>query len=331
MTPTTHARPRAATAVAHPNIALVKYWGKRPGADNIPATPSLSIALGGLATRTTARAAATDTVRINGRPARDAKVAAFIAMLRETRGLPPLAVSTVNDFPTGAGLASSAAGFAALVSAVDAAFGWGLSAEERSRLARRGSVSAARSVYGGFVALDSARDRDPAARPVLDADAWPLEVVVAIVSEAPKAVASTPGMERSRRTSAFYDDWTRAAPADFQAAHQAVAARDFEGLATVAEHSCLKMHAVMLATRPPLWYWSAATIAVLQAVRGLREGGAQVFFSVDAGPQVKAVCAPGHGDRVARGLAAVPGVLRILRSGVGGGARCEAGAVNKRE
>ena len=268
------------------------------------------------------RAATTDTVHVNGQPARDAKIAAFIAMLRETRDLPPLAVSTANDFPTGAGLASSASGFAALVSAVDAAFGWNLTAEQRSRLARRGSVSAARSVYGGFVALEPGPD--PAAQPVLDADAWPLEVVAAIVSDAPKAVASTPGMERSRRTSPFYDSWTRSAEDDYRAARQAVAARDFDGLATVAEHNCLKMHAVMFASQPPLWYWSVATLAVLQAVRTLRRHGAAVFFTVDAGPQVKAVCAPGHGERVAEHLAAVNGVLRVLRGRVGGAPRCEA-------
>ena len=308
-----------ATAIAHPNIALVKYWGKREGSGNIPATPSLSLTLDALATRTTVEAAPEDSLRINGERRCDAKVHCLMRQMRAAFDLPPLAVSTTNDFPTGAGLASSASGFAALVTAVDAAFDLGLDASERSVWARRGSASAARSIHGGFATLGD--DTSWAAAPLASAEHWPLEVVVAIASTQAKTVTSTQGMEHTRRTSPFYDGWLRSTPADYDAARRAVLERDFAALANVAEHSCLKMHGLMLSTVPALLYWNEATLAAIHTIRALQDGSVQVFFTVDAGPQVKAVCAPGHGAAVADKLASVPGVRRIVRGGLGAGAR----------
>lgn len=306
-------------AVAHPNVALVKYWGKQPGAANIPATPSLSITLGALATRTHVEAATEDRVFINGRAVADAKVLSLVARMRTVWQLPPVVVRSANDFPTGAGLASSASGCAALVAAMDHAFGLRLTPAEQSTWARRGSASAARSVFGGFVTLEA--QADWAAMPLLCKEAWPLEVAIAITSEARKPTPSTIGMESSRATSPFFNAWTRTASADFHAARQAVLERRHDALADIAEHSCLKMHAVMLSTQPPLLYWNAATLAAIGTVRRLREAGTPAFFSVDAGPQVKAVCAPGYGDEVAAALAQTPGVLRVLTSALGDGAR----------
>ena len=320
--------PERMAAIAHPNVAIVKYWGKQVAADgaaldeNLPASPSLSIAIGALATRTVVRAASEDELRINGKATSDAKVASLVAEMRRVWQLPPLVVSTCNDFPTGAGLASSASGFAALVIAIDGAFALGLSASERSVWARRGSASAARSVVGGFAELASGEGDEWAASPVLGKDAWPLEVVVAIVSEEAKRVPSSLGMENSRRTSPFYSAWIESTHDDFAAARQAVLGQDFEALSAIAESSCLKLHALMLSTRPALLYWHAATLACIATVRRLQERGTPVFFTIDAGPQVKAVCIPGHGDAVAAALTATPGVVRVLRSGIGDGARC---------
>ena len=316
-----------ATAIAHPNVALVKYWGKQPEAhnarrENTPATPSLSIALSALATRTAVAAAEQDELRVNGRPATDARIAGLIAEMRRAWALPPISVTTCNDFPTSAGLASSASGFAALVTAIDGAFALGLSVRERSVWARRASASAARSVVGGFAALaPTGDDGEWASSAVLAKEAWPLEVVVAVVSETAKGVPSNVGMEQSRRSSPFYSAWVESTRNDFEAARQAVVARDFDALARVAEHSCFKMHAVMLATQPALVYWKAATLACIDAVRRLQDAGASVFCTIDAGPQVKAVCAPGQGGTVADALAQAPGVLRVVKSGIGGAAR----------
>ena len=316
----------SATAEAHPNIALVKYWGKRTGTDNVPATPSLSITLSQLRTRTRVDvdpSLADHVVRLNGNVVRDAKIDACIARLvaRSRRPDVKLTVVTDNDFPTAAGLASSASGFAALITAIDAVLDLRLSAGERSIEARRASASAARSLFGGFVTLSGGADADSwIARPELDASAWPLAVVVAICSEKPKAVSSSAGMRHST-TSPFFDRWTQAGAADFEAARAAIAARDFARLGEVAEANCLAMHAVMLSARPGLVYWTGATVDCVDCVRRLRDTGEAVFFTIDAGPQVKAVCEPESAERVRAALERVPGVERVLVVGLGDGAR----------
>ncbi len=310
-----------ATAVAHPNIALVKYWGKQDGAGNLPATPSLSITVAGLSTTSRVEAAARDSLCINGEARRESKVETLLDAMRDAFEVPRLAIESRNDFPTGAGLASSASGFAALVTAIDAEFDLGLTPQQRSTWARRGSASAARSIFGGFATLDAQNGTWSGAE-LLAKDAWPLEVVIAVTDETPKPVSSSTGMDRSRDTSPFYDAWCRSTGADFDNACRAVADRDFESLSEVAEHSCLKLHALMLSSRPPLHYWNQATIAAIDTVRRLREAGTPVFFTIDAGPQVKAVCAPGQGGSVAALLAKSRGVLRVIRGGLGDGARC---------
>ena len=312
-----------ATAIAHPNIALVKYWGKQSGCRNLPATPSVSITVAGLTTTTRVEAAERDSLRINGEFRQDPRVGALLDAMRDHFELPPLAIETRNDFPTGAGLASSASGFAALVTAIDDEFDLKLTLRERSTWSRRGSASAARSIFGGFATLAS-RDGAWAGAELLAKDAWPLEVAVAVTDETPKPVSSSEGMERSRATSPFYDAWCRSTEDDFETACRAVAARDFASLSEVAEHSCLKLHALMMSSRPPLLYWNQATIAAIETIRRLREAGTPVFYTIDAGPQVKAVCAPGHGGSVAALLAKSPGVLRVVGGGLGDGAHSSA-------
>ena len=313
--------PSRSTATAHPNIALVKYWGKQPGPGNVPATPSLSLTLDALTTTTTVAASARDRMVLNGTEVADAKVARFLGALRGTFDIPPLDVTTASDFPTGCGLASSASGFAALITAIDGALGLDLSLDERSAWARRGSGSAARSVVGGFGAL---RERGGAwtAEEVLPPEAWPLRVVIGITTRAAKAVGSTEGMERSRLTSPFYASWVRSTAEDFASARRAVVERDFDVLARVSEASCLKMHALMLSSQPGLIYWNGATVEGLHCLRALRAGGRPVFFTVDAGPQIKAVCMPDCAADVEAALAAVPGVEEVIVSGLGPAADC---------
>lgn len=308
-----------ATAVAHPNVALVKYWGKQTGAGNRPATPSLSVTLSGIATTTRVEAAPADRLWLNGEEVQDAKVAGFLAELRTTFDIPGVAITTANDFPTGAGLASSASGFAALTTAIDAAFGLGLDRAERSVWARRGSASAARSIFGGFVALVE-RGVEAMAEPIADADHWPLAVTVGVASQRMKSVGSTEGMERARATSPFYGAWTTSTDDDFATALRAVRARDFEALAEVAEHSSMKLHALTLTSRPAIVYWAPATVAALHALARLRSAGTGVFASIDAGPQVKAFSGLEDADEVAETLANVPGIERVIRCGIGAGA-----------
>jgi diphosphomevalonate decarboxylase len=155
---------------------------------------------------------------------------------------------------------------------------------------------------------------------LLGAEDWPLRVVIAVTSSGAKAVKSSEGMRLSAETSPFYQAWVASTPDDFAAAEQAVEARDFPALAELSEHSSLKMHGLMLSSRPGLLYWNPTTLACLQRVRELQADGVTVFATMDAGPQVKAICPPASEAAVMAALGTVPGVLQLLSSGLGRGA-----------
>ncbi len=316
----------SATAHAGANIALVKYWGKRDAGLNLPAAGSLSITLADLFTETTVTLApdlAADEFRLDGR-ATDA--AALTRVPDRLRG-PAVARCRIDiryNCATGAGLASSASGFAALVVAAAGVFGGPSGRGDLSVIARRGSGSAARSLFGGFCEMhagESPGGEDCRAEGLFDSDHWPLEVVVAITNRGRKAVSSRDGMNRTMKTSPYYPAWVETVPGDLALARRAIAGRDFEALAAVAEASALKMHASAMAASPGLLYWNAATMACLHAVRELRAEGRPVFFTVDAGPQVKAICLPEAADEVAATLAGLAGVSDVLRTPLGSGAR----------
>lgn len=317
-----------AAARARSNIALIKYWGKAEGGLNVPAVGSISITLDGLWSETRVRFDASlpgDALVLDGQRREDrlARVSAFLDIVRGLAGVDTRAsVESTNNFPTGAGLASSASGFAALAAAAAAALGLELSDRELSILARRGSGSAARSIFGGFVEMhagSAADGSDSYAEPLLPGEQWPVEVVVAVTDAAEKAVASGAGMTLSAQSSPYYAAWVDTHPADMAGARAAIEARDFAALADVAESSCMKMHAAAMAGRPPLVYWNGVTVELIHRVRALRADGLDVFFTIDAGPQLKAVCAPGTGADVEAALAAVPGVRQTLLTGLGPG------------
>lgn len=317
-----------ARARARANIALVKYWGKSDAALNIPAVGSISITLDGLWSDTEVEFGSGlkhDSFVLNGKEdaAQLRRVTGCLDLLRREAGVEmPARVVSQNNFPTGAGLASSASGFAALVGAAAQALGLERSAKELSILARRGSGSAARSIFGGFVEMyigEATDGNDSYATPLLGADDWPLQVVIAVTETGAKATGSTKGMQSSEATSPFYRAWVESAPADLDAARSAIVSQDFAALADVAEHSCLKLHALAMTSRSPLLYWNPATLACIQAVRALQRGGVPVFFTIDAGPQLKAVCLPEATDRVAAELHEVGGVVDVLVTGLGPG------------
>jgi diphosphomevalonate decarboxylase len=322
--------PGRCAARAHSNVALVKYWGKRDEALNLPAVGSISVTLEALVTDTEVvfdPRLGRDSLDRNGHSDSDetVRVSAVLDRVRARAGVDlRAAVTSRNSFPTGAGLASSASGFAALALAAVSAAGLELEPDELSVLARLGSGSAPRSLYGGFVemrrgALDDGSDA--VARPLFAADHWPLEVLVTVVSETAKAVGSSVGMGHSAGSSPFFPAWLDGAAGDLEEARAAIAGRDLERLGAVAEHSCLKMHAVCMAARPGLVYWQPATLAVMELVRRARERGLPVFFTIDAGPQVKVFCEPTAADRLEESLTAVPGVQRVIRSRLGPPAR----------
>jgi len=316
-----------ATARAHSNIALIKYWGKRDAARNLPAAGSISITLEGLHTDTRVDfdpTLAADTCELDGEPVATERMRPLLDHIRARAAIESRArIITHNNFPTGAGLASSASGFAALTLAATAAAGLQLSRRQLSTLARLGSGSAARSLFGGYVEMlrgSAADGHDAHAVPLLDAADWPLAVVVAITDADAKAVDSRRGMTASAAGSPFYASWLRQTDADLVAMRAIIAQHDFHALGALAEHNCLKMHALMLSTQPALLYWNGATVNAMHALRALRKDGVPVYFTIDAGPQIKALCPPEFAATTAATLAAVPGVQSVLRTGLGPGA-----------
>ncbi len=326
-----------ATAIAHPNIALVKYWGKRNLEMNLPATGSLSVTLAGLETETTVEfddGLEFDTLQLDGNSmgesgARD-RVESFLDLVRERAGIEMRArVVTRNNFPTAGGLASSASGFAALAKAATAAAGLELGDEQLSALARRGSGSAARSIFGGFVEmLPGAEDDEQGAhaRQIAKASHWNLHCLVAETDSGEKSVGSTEGMMHTERTSPYFEPWLEVAASDVVSAAAAVRDRDFETLGDIAVTNAMRMHASAIAADPPLLYWNGTTVELIRMLEERRREGDELFFSIDAGPHVKVFC-PGDGvEHVFELLEGVEGVDEIHETTPGQGARLVDGA-----
>jgi diphosphomevalonate decarboxylase len=311
--------PSSVTVSAAANIALIKYWGKRDGVGNQPATASLSAGMDDL--RTTTTLSFSDTPEHTFETALDlaatTRITRFLDVLYERFELSDrLHIETANNFPTGTGLASSASGFAALTLGVNALFNLALSPTILSQLARMGSGSAARSIFGGFVEVIPADDAY--AQPLLSSSQWPLDIIVAVTNDAPKEISSTAAMLQTANTSPLYDTWLSSHPADMLQAKTALHERDFDKLAAVSELSCLKMHSAIMTSAPPILYWQPATIAVMHEVQRARSQGIAAFYSIDAGAQVKVFCEPESTSALLGRLTSINGVTRTLQTKVGG-------------
>ncbi|MBS2014229.1 MAG: diphosphomevalonate decarboxylase [Deltaproteobacteria bacterium] len=319
--------PTSVTAVAHPNIALAKYWGKRTGDGNVPAVPSLSVTLAGMTTTTTVtfdEALAHDELVLDGvtvdpsaRP--HVRAATMLDRVREaSRTTARARVVSANDFPTASGLASSASGFAALALAASRAAGLDLAPAEVAELARRSSASAARSVFGGFAELDGGEGATGAARQVAPGSALDLRLVVCVTTEGAKSTSSTEGMSLTQATSPYYAAWVADAPRVHREMRAALLAGDFVKVGELAEHSALAMHACAMAAG--VVYVTGATLAALAEVRAIRAEGIPAFGTIDAGPHLKCIVRSSDLSAVKARLARVPGVLRLIEAAPGEGA-----------
>jgi diphosphomevalonate decarboxylase len=333
-----------ATAVAHPNIAFVKYWGQIDSALNLPANPSLSMNLAALTTVTTVEfqpALPGDVVRIGDQPASGyrlglsgavqaqgsgtpqalARVVAHLDQVRALAGIEiPAKVASHNDFPAGTGLASSASAFAALSLAASRAAGLDLEEAELSRLARLGSGSACRSVPAGFTLWQGENDETSFAQQVAPPEHWDLHDVVAIVSHEHKAVGSYDGHTLAP-SSSFHAARLATVPETLATIQTGIRQRDLASMGPAIELDALAMHGVMMTSQPSLLYWRPETMAVLQAVRAWREEGLGVYFTLDAGPNVHCFCGAGDAGEVAQRLRNLVGVQGVLVSGPGSGVR----------
>ncbi len=327
---------RTCSAQAHPNIALIKYWGNRDNALRLPANGSISMNLAGLETRTQVTWNLTpdtheDSLSINGSaitgPALQ-RVTAFLDLVRQMAGMDWRAnVSSENNFPAGAGIASSASAFAALALAATKAAGLDLSEKDLSRLARRGSGSACRSIPGGFVEWQAGtNDLDSYAFSIAPPEHWPLVDCIAILSSEHKRTSSTEGHALAG-TSPLQAARVVDAPRRLEICRQAIHQRDFEALADIVELDSNLMHAVMQTSSPPLLYWLPETVTIMQEVRAWRKAGLPACYTIDAGPNVHVICERGSAEAAAAKLVELPGVQEVRQAAMGGGARLVASAL----
>ena len=275
-------------ARAHANIALVKYWGKENEEQVIPYNSSLSLTLDKLYTDTTIETSVKDEFYLNGELADEKdkeKVFRFIDRFRSlSLRKNTIRITSVNNFPTAAGLASSASGYAALATAANRYFNLNMSNRELSEITRFGSGSATRSLFGGFAIWK--KETVPYAYEFDRAD-WDIAMIIVIISQDHKEISSREAMSNTVRTSPFYPAWVESANIDFEQMMLAIKKQDFRSVGEITRNNALRMHASMMAANPPIVYWQPLSLAVLQLVDQMNREGFECYATMDAGPNVK--------------------------------------------
>lgn len=286
-------------AKAYTNIALIKYWGKQDEDLIIPSNSSLSLTLDAFYTITNVSFSKNnqkDRFYLNKQlqnNQQSKKVYQFLDLVRKKAQTDLFAeVTSYNHVPTAAGLASSASGMAALAGACNEALRLNLSNEELSALARRGSGSACRSIFGGFVEWEKGNSDSSSLAHQIESNHWEdqLAMIFILVNDRPKTISSRLGMQQTVKTSSYFPIWVKEAEKDLIIAKNAIANQDFEALGKVSEANALKMHATTLACEPPFSYWSPDSLRAMDEVRTLRQQGFSCYFTMDAGPNVKVLC-----------------------------------------
>ena len=314
-----------ATAQASPNIAFIKYWGNREDTLRLPSNGSISMNLDGLYTRTTVSFQPSlpfDELIINGREVTGPGLDRISYILDIIRGMANIyeraEVMSENNFPSGAGIASSASAFAALALAGSIAAGLKLSEQELSRLARRGSGSASRSIPGGFVEWqEGASDEDSFAFSIAEPGHWGLVDCVAVVSALHKKTGSTEGHSIAW-TSPLQAARVADASRRLDICRKAILERDFNTFASIVELDSDMMHAVMMTSTPALHYWKPASLDVMNGVRQWRMEGIPVCYTVDAGPNIHVICPETEAQMIDKRLREVKGVDNVLVARPGG-------------
>lgn len=316
-----------ATAKAHSNIAFIKYWGNADESLRLPANASLSMNLEGVNTITTVvwdPEYEVDTLIINGNPA-DSKATQRVSIqldaIRRRLDLDLNAsVISENNFPMGAGIASSASSFAALTLAAVTAAGTTLTERELSSIARLGSGSASRSIPSGYVEwCTGSNHEDSVAYTIAPVHHWDLVDVIGVISTGHKDVGSREG-HGTALTSPYQPARVMTAAARLDQCKEALFTHNFTKFAEVVEHDSNMMHAVMMTSQPALFYWQPASLLLMDSVRRWRAEGLSVCYTLDAGPNVHCLTTTSDADEIEHRVKALMGVQNILRAPVGGGA-----------
>ena len=323
-----------ATVLAPANIAFIKYWGAKDLDQAVPVNTSVSMTLTECTSLSTVEFAegadGPDRIEIVGE---DGSLTLPEAGFREriqrhlervrrwTGRAGRFRVATRNSFPTGAGMASSASGFAALAIASTRALGLELDVAELSTLARMsGSGSAARSVLGGYVEWSWDGGPGGHANSLAPASHWDLRDVIALVESGEKEVSSLEGHRRAP-TSPHYAARQKVLPSRIAATRRAIAERDLAALGPVLEEEAIELHLIAMSSRPPIFYWKPGTLLVLEALRRGRERGLEAWATMDAGANVHVICTPAAEKDVVRLLKQLPEVKGVVLDGVGPGPR----------
>jgi diphosphomevalonate decarboxylase len=314
------------------NIAFIKYWGAKDLDRALPLNTSISMTLENCATRCTAEILEpghADEVWIsepdggfrNPPQEFESRVRAHLDRMRKWAGRQEtFRIATRNSFPSAAGLASSASGFAALTLATAGALGKDkVPVNELSRLARAsGSGSASRSVLGGFVEWPAGDTEESHAVEIAEPEHWDLRDVIAVVEIGAKTVSSLEGHRRAH-TSPYLGKRLEVLPERIERVRRAIAERDLALLGPAIEEEAVDLHLIAMSSHPPIFYWSPGTIGVLRAVRELRQEGLAAYATMDAGANVHVICEADAEDQVASRLDSLSVVGFVIRDGVGPG------------
>tara|TARA_B100001250_G_scaffold208861_1_gene179277 strand:- start:1245 stop:2234 length:990 start_codon:yes stop_codon:yes gene_type:complete len=312
------------TAIAHPNFALIKYWGKADSRSNMPAMSSISLTIDSL-TSTTKISINTNSNEnlwiLNGKEQNDlGRINPVLKYLNNISGNNfGCMIKSENNFPTAAGLASSASGIASLVIAYNRLFKLGMSFDQLLKASMIGSGSAPRSLLGGFVFLNI--EGQPNSQTILKPGEWPLSIIICITDDKQKIISSREGMEISRKTSPHYQSWLDSNKTDIEIAKLAIEEKNLKRLGEVSEDNCFLMHKVMSTSSPQINYMTERTNHCIQEIKAARKDGTDLFFTVDAGPQVKIVCNQEDKESIKDRLINKPYVMKLVEANIGLGAR----------
>ena len=285
------------TAKAPANIAFIKYWGRKNEKLRLPANNSISMNLSNVFTITTVDSPEDlkqDEIEMVGETLDKKEKERIVAHLDRIRTFAKIntffKVKTRNNFPKGTGIASSASGFAALTLAVTVAVGLKLNQKQLSILARQGSGSACRSIPDGFVEWKAGNSSETSyAYSLYLPDWWNLRDIIVIVGEASKKISSSEGHVLTE-SSPFYRQRILDMNSKIQEIKEIFKKKDFRKFGQILEKEAVNMHAVMMTSSPPLFYWSPETLKIILAVQNWREEGLLVYFTIDAGPNVHLIC-----------------------------------------
>lgn len=308
-----------ATAEAPANIAFIKYWGNADANLRIPYHNTISMNISGATTTTTVEftsSLSADEVFLGGNKIDGAgaeRVSAVLSHIRKMSGSKQYArVTSSNSFPTGAGIASSASGFAALAVAAASAAGLSLTEKELSTVARLGSGSATRSVPDGFVEWVAGNSHETSAAHTLYApEYWDIVDVITVVDASEKKVSSTLGHSLAQ-TSMLYKGRLASMNQKVEELKRAMTDKDFARFGEIVEEESFNMHAIMMTSQPSVLYWTPVTVRVLQALRVWREEGLLAYATLDAGANVHVLVQGADVAEVEKRLKSLEGVKKTI-------------------